>query len=186
MPQSVVLLKELKEPDVLHRLQRSGDLRVSVTFLPGACYAGMGIAAHPEAARSLSLASAPLQSTYDLPCPPNCDVYELLEYLNKVSPNEPTPEMAFVPVTVLNGARQEWQAQVIDIAKQAPEDVYVAAAHLFGGGAHNGLIEVLARDRGTLLDLVLQLTDIQGVVDARVLRTVAGSTQGMGTVVEGM
>jgi hypothetical protein len=84
----------------------------------------------------------------------------------RVSPRYPEPFNCFVFLTLRHGARAAWMAHMVEICGRDGLPGYVAAAHLFGGGRYHAIVEVLAGDMDALHELVLEATDVDGVLAA--------------------
>lgn len=115
-----------------------------------------------------------------------CEVFGMLPIIDKISWREAMPYIAFAPLTLKNGSRRAWAEHVRALGTRRIEGAYFAAAHLFGSGPHNALVEVMAEDEDLLHELLLVATDFDGVLDVRVMRCAPEDTRGMGTFVEGM
>jgi hypothetical protein len=193
VPQSLILLKELPEPDYLHNLQEQGTLRASMNFLPGGCYAGAGLF---DASPVYSTRSAEMSSTADSTCPnpadtTGCLIWELMEQLHKYSFMEPLAYNAFAFLEVEPGGG----ADFLDVAQrvagaEAVEDgytetdrglEYIAVGRMIGCGTYNTLVEVLADDHGRLIEVLDALTDQASVRQYSVGRVAAEDTRGFGT-----
>ena len=166
---------QVTDEDYIHRFKDDGSLRVTINTIRGT-FPAFGIAYSTE---SLSMKSLPS-------CPPNlppCDPYEVINYLgSRISVTRPLEHAAFVFLRVKNGYRRRWQDQVSEVAGGLGdrEDVFLAAAHLFGRGRYNGVLEIMANDEDVFHDLLLTTTDLEGVrlVDPHFVT--ADSQRGMG------
>jgi hypothetical protein len=192
LPQSLILLKNLPDPDYLHNLQAEGILRASMNFLPGGCWAGAGLY---DASPSYAM-SGTSGTMADSGCPDpmdtvGCKLWEIMELVRKVSPTAPLGFNAFMFVEVEAGRGSEFVDLVLrvggtdegntDYVETDRGREYVAAARLIGCGSYNTVVEVLADDHDRLLEILDQLTDVSIVKDYSVGRLAAADTRGFGT-----
>jgi hypothetical protein len=113
--------------------------------------------------------------------PVNCNLWEILEILKKLSSAQPQDFNAFLFLKVRAGARAAWANVVREIGAAADADsAFVAAGHLQGCGPYNAVVEILADDHDQLLDLQLRITDVEGVEEYALGRVSAEDTRGWG------
>lgn len=154
--EGMLLMRSVEDIEQVHEHQRAGRLRASIPVLDGT-YAAIGMISAPQPRQHAMSTSL---------CPPGsiCDYYDLFAIVNKVSGGGGMPEAAYYLLSVENGARQAVAGSLVNLARGfVGEQAYVAAAHLFGRGAHNLVVEVMADDRDVFHRLSLQVTDLAGV-----------------------
>ena len=191
MPQSLILLKSLPDPDYLHNLQAEGILRASMSFLPGGCWAGAGLYdASPSYAMS---GTSGTQADSGCPDPMDtvgCKLWEIIELLKKVSGAKELEFNAFVFLEVEPGRGGDFLEVVQRVAgAEGPGTEYsqtdqgreyVAAGRLIGCGTYNTVVEVLADSHDRLLEVLDQVTDQAFVRDYSVGRLAAADARGFG------
>lgn len=206
LPQSMILLKSLPNPDYLHDLQAHGALRASMSFLPGGCWQGAGLFdASPSYLTSQGGTSpgdpAPEGTSTDATaradsaCPDpedilGCLLWELWDAVGKVSPMVPLAFNAFLFVEVEPGAGDEYMAKVREVGGPSAGSAeyvttergreYLAAAHLIGCGSYNVVVEVLADNHERMLEVLHALTDLRTVRQYSVGRLRATDARGFG------
>jgi hypothetical protein len=174
----VIFVKQLADKEHLHALQGSGVLRASINVAQGAVD-GLGfVVTNREdvtSTRQLSLA-CPEGS------PVPCDLYWIENILPSIlSHSEPLALLAFLALEIEQGCRRPWQTELEKLASDVEADDYLAAAHLFGPGRYNALVEVTSNSRQRFHRLLLGASDIPGVRVAHLLRVDGRDTRGMGT-----
>jgi hypothetical protein len=192
LPQSLILLKSLPEPDYLHNLQAQGILRASMNFLPGGCYAGAGLF---DASPVYSTRSAEMSGTADSTCPNpddpvSCNIWEIMEILHKLSHAMPLDFNAFAFLEVEPGRGSEFLEVLQEVAQSEGPGTdytvtdkgreYVAAGRLIGCGTYNTVVEVLAEDHDRVLEVLDRITDLGFVRQYSVGRLAAEDARGFG------
>jgi len=192
VPQSLILLKELPDPDYLHNLQSQGILRASMSFLPGGCYQGAGLY---DASPVYSTRSAEMSTTADSGCPDpmdqvGCLMWEIMEQLHKVSFAEPLAYNAFAFLEVEPGRGSDFLEVLQRVAQSEGPGTdytetergreYVAGGRLIGCGTYNTVVEVLAEDHDRMLEVLDQVTDLGFVRQYSVGRLAADDARGFG------
>ena len=192
MPQSLILLKELPEPDYLHNFQAQGILRASMNFLPGGCYQGAGLF---DASPVYTTRSAEMSTTADSTCPDptdkvGCLIWETMEQLHKLSWAEPLDFNAFAFLEVEPGRGGDFlevlqrvasaEGPGFDYTETDRGREYVAGARLIGCGTYNTVVEVLAEDHERMLEVLDQVTDLGFVRQYSVGRLAADDARGFG------
>jgi hypothetical protein len=191
LPQSLILLKSLPDPDYLHSRYEEGIYRATMNFLPGGCWAGAALfnASTEYTTRSTTMAS----SASSCPDPMDtlgCLIWEALEIVRKVSNTYPLAFNSFAFLEREAGTTDAFLRAVEEIA--GPDDgstdyvdqgrgrEYVAAAHLIGCGTYNTVVEVLADDHDRMLEILHGVTDLPSVKQYAVGRVRADDTRGWG------
>jgi hypothetical protein len=184
LPQSLLLLKKLPDPDYLHNLQAEGVFRASMNFLPGGCWEG---AALYDASPSYAMSATTGGTRADSGCPDpsdtvGCLLWELIDTVRKVSNTVPSDFNAFAFVEVSPGAGSEF----LDIVEQAGSGMdgpgeYVAAGRLIGCGTYNTVVEVLSNDHDRMLQILDRITDVAIVRQYSVGRLAAQDARGFGS-----
>lgn len=174
MSQMVFVKRSLKNPDEFHELQAKGHLRASFTPVTGSV-AALGFA---PTSRMAMLSSTSLMCD---PLDPNCTLGELVTIIGKASDVPAMARVGFAVVRAQNGRRADWAATLVERARGVGEEQYVAAAHIMGTGPFNGLVEVMGPRHEGVLRTLLDLTDIDGVVDAEFGLGAEEHTRGFGT-----
>ena len=196
MPQSLILLKTLPEPDYLHDLQERGVYRASMNFLPGGCYAGAALYDASASYKPLSAdTSTSSSSSADSTCPDpgdttGCLMWEIFDQLHKLSWAEPLEFNAFVFLEIEAGRGAEHLDLVQRVA--GPESKasgytetelgleYLAYGRLLGCGSYNAVAEVLADDHERMQTIVDAITDSSAVRRYSLGRLAARDTRGFG------
>jgi hypothetical protein len=190
LPQSLILLKELPDPDYLHNLQSQGVLRASMNFLPGGCYAGAGLY---DASTVYTTRSETMSADSTCPDPMDttgCLIWELMETLHKYSAAMPLDFNAFAFLEVEPGRGADFLdvVQRFAIAVGPGTDYtetdrgreYVASGRMIGCGTYNTMVEVLAEDHDRMLEVLDAVTDQPFVRQYSVGRLAADDARGFG------
>lgn len=206
LPQSLILLKNLPNPDYLHDLQAHGALRASMSFLPGGCWQGAGLfdaspsylmatdgSSEGDPAPEGTTTSASTSADSACPHPEDtigCLLWELFDAVGKVSPMVPLAFNAFLFAEVEPGAGGEYMEKVravggpdvgsLEYVRTERGREYLAAAHLIGCGTYNTVVEVLADDHERMLEVLHALTDLRIVRQYSVGRLRASDARGFG------
>jgi hypothetical protein len=182
VPQSLILLKKLPDPDYLHNRQAEGIYRASMNFLPGGCYEG---AALFDASPSYATPRSATLSTSADSCPDptdtaGCLIWEVVYAVGKLSNGLARLFNSFLLVKVAPGHQQRWMGMIGELHADLGDDVYLAAGHLLGCGPYNAVVEILSDDHERMHELQLRVTDHEAVQELSVGRVAAHDTRGWG------
>jgi hypothetical protein len=176
---TLVLLKQAPDAATLDEWHASHLVRASMVVNLG-CWAWIGFVTAENTQTFMTRSAEVVDGGCNMPNPLNCTLGEILAYFQKLSQRPQMAEIGFAVVTVRYGAREAFAEHVRTAAGDLGDGVFVAAGCLVGCGPQTDVVEVMAEDRDTVLRLLVALTDVEGVLDVRVLRGTAEGTRGFG------
>jgi hypothetical protein len=176
---TLVLLKQAPDEATLDEWHGTHLVRASMSVRLG-CWAWIGFVTAENTQTFMTRSAEVVEGTCNPPNPLNCSLGEIIAWLQKASMKPAFPEIGFAVVTTKYGSRASFARHVRSVVEDLGDDVYVAAGSLVGCGAQTELVEVMADDQDTVLRLLVELTDVEGVLDVRVLRGTADDTRGFG------
>lgn len=174
MHHGLVVLEQMEDKGWLHGLQEAGHIRASMNVEDGP---NEGIGVLYGAGLGGRRGHVPL-------CPPGAlcgHHYAMLNILPfKVTSIGEPRFLAMLLQRIDLDQRSTWAQQVQRLEAAAPSGTKLAAAHLFGKGGYNAVVEVVAEEHDSLLRSVLACTELPGVRAADVHLVDPADTRGLG------